>query len=313
MDCIILAAVSGQHDIVSLLIEQGADVNAQTNKGVSALHAAAELRSPETILKLLLHGADVNLVTQLGTSPLHFAVESRCAPATALLLFHGASPKLTNKKGVSPRDLLSQLPKEDRPKFEHIFKCATDETSLQALVSKQLNPDTPLDMAAVIHWAVEQNLDRAIAYLLHVDQYAVEARSQRGWHPLHQAARSGFPQCARVLLEHGAEVDCITKTGWTPLMLAAEQGHKDTIKVLLDHNANRTLVNDSRVTASQIAKRSGHQAVALALAMRYVPPSAAGGDEREANGKDTLSPPRELPIRRTPSPRPRGRREVEGM
>lgn len=310
---IILASAIGQDETIDVLIKNGADINAQVRNGVTALHVAAELRSPDTLLKLLLYGADPKIVTSLGTSPLHVAVEARCPAAAALLLFHGASATLKNGKGVSSLDLVQALPERDRAKFDHVFQSPTDKTSYEALVPKYLDPTKPLDMTAALHWSIAQDLHLAVALLLHIDPYAVEARNPRGWHPLHLAARSGFNDCIKVLFEHGAEVNCITKTGWTPLMLAAENGHKETVRILLDHDANRTAVNDDRHTASQIANRAGHRLIAMLLTVRYVPQSNTGSDKGGAANKSTLSPPpKERPFCRTPSPGPNETREIEG-
>ncbi len=48
---IILASAIGQDETIDVLIKHGADINAQVRNGVTALHVAAELRSPDTLLK----------------------------------------------------------------------------------------------------------------------------------------------------------------------------------------------------------------------------------------------------------------------
>ncbi|KAH7143369.1 ankyrin repeat-containing domain protein [Fusarium sp. MPI-SDFR-AT-0072] len=287
---LILAAKADQSEIVNILVNHKANINAQTNaetNELSALHVAAKLESPVTILNLLLRGADPEVVTLDGDTPLHFAVRARCAPAAALLLFHGASATAPNKKGASPRSLLDNLPEGDQKRFEHIFDCATGERNFGALIPKYVDPTTPLDMTAALHWAVDQNLERAVAYLLHINPRAVEARNSRGRHPLHRAARSGFHQCVLVLLQHGADVDCKTKTGWTPLMIAAEMGYNKTCQILLEYNASHTAKNDDGNTAWQISRHCGHRLPAL-LGARHVPSSTADADEEDADdGRET--------------------------
>ncbi len=61
-----IAALHDRHEIVSLLLEKGADVNRTSRDGGTALHAAAFL-GRETVVKLLLEkGADANLRNQNG-------------------------------------------------------------------------------------------------------------------------------------------------------------------------------------------------------------------------------------------------------
>ncbi|HET7133908.1 MAG TPA: ankyrin repeat domain-containing protein, partial [Gammaproteobacteria bacterium] len=56
--------------------------------------------------------------------------------------------------------------------------------------------------------------------------------------PLLYAARQGCLDCARQLLEHGAEVDLEDPDGITPLLSALLNARFDTAKYLLEHGAN---------------------------------------------------------------------------
>lgn len=86
-----LAARSGKNDIVNLLLQRGADVNALNKNGDPALCvvSGAENSDPVRTASLLLHyGANVNL---FGTvSPLHNAINAGNAELVKLLLEHGA-------------------------------------------------------------------------------------------------------------------------------------------------------------------------------------------------------------------------------
>jgi ankyrin repeat protein len=53
-----IACLDEEDDIVSLLLEQGAEVNAKDSLGETPLHYA---RSPAVALKLIQKGADVGL------------------------------------------------------------------------------------------------------------------------------------------------------------------------------------------------------------------------------------------------------------
>jgi hypothetical protein len=56
--------------------------------------------------------------------------------------------------------------------------------------------------------------------------------------PLHWAAANGETEVARMLLDHGIEVNTQCKSGWTALYWAAHYGHTETAKLLLDRSAN---------------------------------------------------------------------------
>ncbi|XP_054264127.1 putative ankyrin repeat protein RF_0381 [Macrosteles quadrilineatus] len=66
---LIVAAKTENLNAVDLLISEGADLNAQNNKGQTALHVAV-LKSSRLVLKLACKGADVNIKSHQGKTPL---------------------------------------------------------------------------------------------------------------------------------------------------------------------------------------------------------------------------------------------------
>lgn len=88
-----IAAEEGRFDVVKLLLELDATVDAQSlNFGdETALHAAASSGHTTIMEELLRHGADVHSVTSVGYTPLHIAAEPDHADAARVLLAEGAS------------------------------------------------------------------------------------------------------------------------------------------------------------------------------------------------------------------------------
>ncbi|WZH48130.1 peptidase S8/S53 domain-containing protein [Fusarium acuminatum] len=201
---------------------------------------------------------------------------------------------------------------EDRAmQYTLLFSTRDDKWNFGNFFDRHVKPDAPIDMIAAIHWVIAHNLDRVIAYLLHIDSHAAEARSPQGWHPLHRAARAGYENCVLVLLHHGVEVDCTTKSGWTPLMMAAEKGDKKVLQILLGCGASRGVKNDNGDTAWKVARHNGHQLPTL-LAIKHVALSEVDSKDEETDENDTLKPPEDNPYCRTPSPGPRDDREEVG-
>lgn len=89
-----LAAFFNQPDIVKILMEHGADVNAvaENPSRVQALHSAAACGSIEIVKILLEHGADVNACQQGGWTALQSAAKQGNLEMVELLLNHGADP-----------------------------------------------------------------------------------------------------------------------------------------------------------------------------------------------------------------------------
>jgi len=68
---LIMAAAFGTPEAVSLLVDAGANVNAQSDSGLTALHVA--WRDEATVRLLLSRGANVNAKNASGSTPLLIA------------------------------------------------------------------------------------------------------------------------------------------------------------------------------------------------------------------------------------------------
>jgi ankyrin repeat protein len=65
-------------EAIKLCMESGLDINASTNTGETALHAAVSGRGAESIVRFLVeHGADLKARNKQGRTPLEVAVASR--------------------------------------------------------------------------------------------------------------------------------------------------------------------------------------------------------------------------------------------
>ena len=84
------AATGGHKDVVMFLLVNGAEVNARSDNGDTALHNA---RDHEQVAELLLaHGAEVDAKNNKGKTPFHLA-DTKVAE---LLLTHGADINATD-------------------------------------------------------------------------------------------------------------------------------------------------------------------------------------------------------------------------
>jgi len=109
-----LAAFFGHPEIVQILIEEGADVNAPSKNQmkVRPIHASVAFKDKEVACKianmLLENGADVTAKQHGGWTPLHEAANSGSAKLVSLLLTNGANPAEPNDESKTPLQLAEE-------------------------------------------------------------------------------------------------------------------------------------------------------------------------------------------------------------
>lgn len=87
-----MASYAGHYECVWLLIQQGADVDAQDyEKAVTPLHCAASMDHLSCLKLLIQYGAHVNVGIE-RRSPLHYAVQNLAVDCVKELLEHNAIP-----------------------------------------------------------------------------------------------------------------------------------------------------------------------------------------------------------------------------
>lgn len=101
--------------------------------------------------------------------------------------------------------------------------------------------------------------------LIQNDPDLVFSKDDKGYTPLHWAAKNGHMDVARLLLAKKAEINAKTNIGWTPLHEAADGGQKDLVKFLLTNNANVNERTARGYTALHFAASKGYIDVAELL------------------------------------------------
>lgn len=104
------AASRGAVAAVRLLLDAGAQINTPTSAGVTALHWAAGKNAIDVVKLLLAEGADAGAVTLDGMTPLHWAVMKHAQDCADLLAFKQVSDEMDREPAVPTPEMQPSMP-----------------------------------------------------------------------------------------------------------------------------------------------------------------------------------------------------------
>ena len=243
------------HDeVVQILLDNGADVNAQGGEYGDALQAASS-GGHEKVVKLLLDkGADLEAKDKYdGATPLWRAAGNGHEAVVKLLLDKGADPEAKDKSGATP------LWRAAESGHEAVVKLLLDKGADLEVKDKYYGA-TPL-------WRAAESGHEAVVKLLLDKGADLGAKDKDGRTSLWWAARNGHEAVVKLLLDKGADLGAKDKYyGATPLWWAAGNGHEAVVKLLLDKGADLE-AKDKYYGATPLwrAAESGHEAVVKLL------------------------------------------------
>ncbi|XP_029106286.1 protein TANC2 isoform X1 [Scleropages formosus] len=275
----------GYMDMVNLLLEFGASVDATSESGLAPLGYAAASGHLPIVTALCRRRAKVD----------HLDKNGQCALVHAALRGHMEVVKFLiqcdwtlggQQQGVFSKSLAVQqaLVAAASMGFTEIVSYLLDlpEKDEEEVERAQINSfDSLWGETALTAAAGRGKLD--VCRLLLEQGAAVAQPNRRGIVPLFSAVRQGHWQIVDVLLTHGSDVNVADKQGRTPLMVAASEGHLGTVEFLLAQGASLPLTDKEGLTALSWACLKGHLPVVRALVER-----GAATDHADKNGRTPL-------------------------
>ncbi|XP_077076992.1 kinase D-interacting substrate of 220 kDa B isoform X4 [Siphateles boraxobius] len=117
-------------------------------------------------------------------------------------------------------------------------------------------------------WASYKNRVEVAKVLLDTGANPITTGLQYSVYPIIWAAGRGHSEIVKLLLEHGAKVNCSDKYGTTPLIWAARKGHYDCVMHLLENGADVDQEGANSMTALIVAVKGGYTEVVKELLKR---------------------------------------------
>ena len=240
----LVAALAGGHfQTANLLGDNGANSDVRGYNDMTPLQSAAFYGEFEMVQVLLKYKADVNARNVNGKTALHLASEGDYHGRANFALSLSTVARLLLERGadVNARSIFHNIPLHFAAKYgrvevvrvllEHVANLAAEDDSRKTAIQA-------------------------------VSDY-VNSRNSDGQTPLHFASQGTFtkgpnialwPDVARLLLEHGADVNAQGDYHLIPLHVAAQHGRVKVVRVLLEYGADVGAENDHGYTALQMAR-----------------------------------------------------------
>ena len=97
-----IAAIAGHHEIIDILMNNGANSEATERKGLTPIHLAVGFKRYKALNVLIKNKANINAITPELSTPLHIAVRQDFKDGVQLLLKNGAEIESKDSLGCTP-------------------------------------------------------------------------------------------------------------------------------------------------------------------------------------------------------------------
>src|SRR5579862_9707891 len=250
------AAEIGSVEAMRLLLDRGADANAQNAFGSTALMWSVS--DPAKVRLLLDHGAQVNTAAKSGRTALIIAAFTNpSAEVVRLLLAKGAKVGVMDSRHVTP--LNAATFGNDTATIRLLLEAAADIDT----------PDTFIGLTPLMNAAGNRSLEAVKLLLAKGAKVNAVSKTEGlpkiqtgtvefgGWTPLLMASAFGPTEAVKLLLDAGAKIDAQDYRGFTPLMLAVGTDRYDrrTVNLVLSHGADLRPTNHDGETALDWANK----------------------------------------------------------
>ena len=242
-----VACLYGELAIVKVLVKAGADVCATDDKGTTCLMSALGSGHTETVRYLVgLPDVDVNAANNRSWTSLRIAVtkNDKCHPEVVQMLNDaGADIEAKDEQGRSPLLLACELGQLDALKMlveAGAAVCATDSLGDACLILAASFGQTDI-----------------VRYLVGLKEVDVNYQGGNNDTALHTAVDEGHHDVVEVLIDAGAHIDAKNSEACTPLYVACDDEKLAIVKMLVKAGADVCVADNAGTTCLMSAAANG--------------------------------------------------------
>ncbi|XP_064887251.1 caskin-1 isoform X4 [Columba livia] len=227
------AALNGNTELISLLLEAQAAVDIKDNKGMRPLHYAAWQGKKEPMKMVLKAGSSVNIPSDEGQIPLHLAAQHGHYDVSEMLLQHQSNPCIMDNSGKTPLDLACEFGRVG------VVQLLLNSNMCAALLEPKPGDTTDPNSTSPLHLAAKNGHIDIIRLLL---QAGIDINRQtKAGTALHEAALCGKTDVVRLLLDSGINAHVRNTYNQTALdivnQFTTSQASKEIKQMLRDASA----------------------------------------------------------------------------
>ncbi|XP_032053700.1 caskin-1 isoform X2 [Aythya fuligula] len=227
------AALNGNTELISLLLEAQAAVDIKDNKGMRPLHYAAWQGKKEPMKMVLKAGSSVNIPSDEGQIPLHLAAQHGHYDVSEMLLQHQSNPCIMDNSGKTPLDLACEFGRVG------VVQLLLNSNMCAALLEPKPGDTTDPNGTSPLHLAAKNGHIDIIRLLL---QAGIDINRQtKAGTALHEAALCGKTDVVRLLLDSGINAHVRNTYNQTALdivnQFTTSQASKEIKQMLRDASA----------------------------------------------------------------------------
>ena len=270
MDSLLWSAWFGHKNCVQHLLHAGAKSTSRNKHGYTWIHCAIQ-NNHSNVIELLseeMQDFDKNIKDNNGRSPLHIACKYGRKEIAYFLIKLGCEPNLKDKLGNTPLHTAAFHGQHQLISTLIDANCVVDDVNNAQL--------TPLHIAAKEGFAdfckkiLEYNVD-------------INCETDDEVSPLHLAVAGGHNEVCELLLHHGADIDTGNKHNQTPLHLAVMNANLELTNILIKCGANACILDAQSETPLHLAAENGLYDISEVLLL-----GNANADLKDMKGKTPL-------------------------